>query len=194
MAEQRIADEEETREIHDDLSCNCLFYCRYLIPCEHIFQHHLLYGLLTEDKWDQYAHLFEESGFDIYESKEELEADYELAAELSGAAHRKKQIQECMEGMREKYYAMEEEIRRFKLENEEVDIVMEYWINGVVRMTGDIITQSVAQVIQQFPDLRNRVEAFYTNIEIAKASGEASGIQDEGGGVVESDNDSESSE
>jgi len=51
------------------LDCHCLFHHRYLLPCKHIFHEHM-YGnkLLTTDIWQMFHKIFEESGFEIYES------------------------------------------------------------------------------------------------------------------------------
>src|SRR5437773_8437378 len=53
------------------LNCHCLFRNRYLLPCKHIFHEHL-YGnkLLTVDIWGKFQEMFEESGFEVYESRE----------------------------------------------------------------------------------------------------------------------------
>ena len=53
------------------LDCYCLFRNRYLLPCKHIF-HKYLYSnkLLTADIWSMFREMFEESGFEVYESRE----------------------------------------------------------------------------------------------------------------------------
>ncbi|CAB5186668.1 unnamed protein product [Rhizophagus irregularis] len=53
------------------LDCHCLFRHRYLLPCKHIFHEHM-YGnkLLTSDVWQMFHEIFEESGFEMYESRE----------------------------------------------------------------------------------------------------------------------------
>ncbi|PKY29233.1 hypothetical protein RhiirB3_445793 [Rhizophagus irregularis] len=48
----------------------CLFHYRYLLPCKHIF-HEYMYSnkLLTTDVWQIFCEIFEESGFEVYESQ-----------------------------------------------------------------------------------------------------------------------------
>jgi hypothetical protein len=56
------------------LDCFCLFRNRYLLPCRHIFHEHM-YGnvkLLTADVWRAFQRIFEESGFEVYESHEQV--------------------------------------------------------------------------------------------------------------------------
>ena len=57
---------------HTSLDCHCLFRNRYLLPCKHIF-HEQIYGytkLLTANAWKIFQELFEENGFEVYESRE----------------------------------------------------------------------------------------------------------------------------
>ncbi len=54
--------------------CHCLFRNRYLLPCKHIFHEHM-YGnmkLLTADVWEMFQRIFEESGYEVYESRESV--------------------------------------------------------------------------------------------------------------------------
>jgi hypothetical protein len=56
------------------LNCYCLFRNRYLLPCKHIFHEHL-YGsvkLLTVDAWKMFQGMFDECGYEIYESRESI--------------------------------------------------------------------------------------------------------------------------
>ncbi len=46
------------------LSCNCLFFHQYLLPCHHIF-HEDMYDftkLLTPDVWEKFQQMFDEVG------------------------------------------------------------------------------------------------------------------------------------
>ena len=54
------------------LDCYCLFRNRYLLPCKHIFHEHMYCNvkLLTTDTWRMFQKIFEESGFEVYESRE----------------------------------------------------------------------------------------------------------------------------
>ncbi|PKK56629.1 hypothetical protein RhiirC2_858535 [Rhizophagus irregularis] len=56
------------------LDCHCLFQNRYLLPCKHIFHEHM-YGntkLLTANVWKMFQGMFEESSFEVYESRESV--------------------------------------------------------------------------------------------------------------------------
>ena len=49
-------------------ACYCLFFRKYLVPCQHMF-HHDLVGtekFLSPERWDKFAELFEEGGMEVY--------------------------------------------------------------------------------------------------------------------------------
>lgn len=81
------------------LDCYCLFRSWYLLPCKHIFHKHI-YGdtkLLTANAWKAFQELFEESGFEVYESREE-EKKTENRLYVNGLSER----------LRDRYYRAEE--------------------------------------------------------------------------------------
>jgi len=90
------------------LDCYCLFRNRYLLPCKHIFHEHL-YGnkLLTADVWSMFREMFEESGFEVYESRESF-IEYAQTEQQKGAEHRRLVVAELTERMRDRYWYVEE--------------------------------------------------------------------------------------
>ena len=90
------------------LNCYCLFRNRYLLPCKHIFHEHL-YGnkLLTADVWSMFREMFEESGFEVYESRESF-IEYAQTEQQKGAEHRRLVVAELTERMRDRYWCVEE--------------------------------------------------------------------------------------
>ena len=55
-------------ELADDLSCDCLFYRQYQLPCSHLFQFDFITNTIKDADWLRWAFMFEEQGFEIYES------------------------------------------------------------------------------------------------------------------------------
>jgi hypothetical protein len=90
------------------LECHCLFRNRYLLPCKHIFHEHL-YGnkLLTADVWRTFQEIFEESGFEVYESRESF-IECVRTEKQKGAEHRRLTVAELTERVRDRYYSVEE--------------------------------------------------------------------------------------
>ena len=90
------------------LDCHCLFRNRFLLPCKHIFHEHM-YGsveLLTTQVWELFQRMFEESGFEIYESRELVMV--EQTEQQKEAESRKLTVNELTERIRDGYWRVEE--------------------------------------------------------------------------------------
>lgn len=90
------------------LNCHCLFYHRYLLPCKHIFHEHM-YGnkLLTTDVWQMFRNMFEESGFEVYESRESF-TEYVQTEQQDSTENRRLAVAELTERIRDRYWSVEE--------------------------------------------------------------------------------------
>jgi hypothetical protein len=90
------------------LDCHCLFRHRYLLPCKHIFHEHM-YGnkLLTPDVWQTFCEIFEESGFEVYESRESF-IEYVQTEQQKSAEDRRIAVGELTERMCDRYWRVEE--------------------------------------------------------------------------------------
>jgi len=91
------------------LDCHCLFRNQYLLPCKHIFYEHM-YGntkLLTTDVWKRFQEMFEESGFEIYESRE-LVIEFAQTEQQKEAEKRRLTVTEITERVHDKYWRIEE--------------------------------------------------------------------------------------
>jgi hypothetical protein len=92
----------------NSLDCSCSFRNRYLLPCKHIFHEHM-YGneLLTAEVWQKFREMFEESGFQVYESRETF-IEFVQTEQQKSAENRKIALGELTERMRDKYWRVEE--------------------------------------------------------------------------------------
>lgn len=54
-------DAKDIKHVNEDMTCGCGWFKKYQLPCRHILEHDVLYGLLTDKHWEQYAHMFDES-------------------------------------------------------------------------------------------------------------------------------------
>ena len=91
--------------------CHCRFFTRYLLPCRHIF-HEQIYGatkILTAEKWASFQNLFEESGFEIYQSRERVEVEEIQSESVREAEARQERLSEMLERARNQYWRIEEE-------------------------------------------------------------------------------------
>src|SRR5207247_8006825 len=52
------------------ISCDCLFFRKYRLPCRHIFHHHLMYNSLNDSIFTEWSRQWDEYGFEVYEAME----------------------------------------------------------------------------------------------------------------------------
>ena len=93
------------------LDCHCLFRNRYLLPCKHIFHEHTYSDtkLLTANAWKVFQELFEENGFEVYESRELVMIDVpEQTEEEKKTENRPLFVNKLSEWLRDRYYRAEE--------------------------------------------------------------------------------------
>ena len=91
------------------LNCHCIFRNRYLLLCRHIFHEHI-YGsirLLTVDAWKAFQGMFEECGYEIYESRESI-IEFAQTKQLREAEDRRLTVVELTERIRDRYWSVEE--------------------------------------------------------------------------------------
>ena len=91
------------------LSCNCLFFHRYLLPCRHIFHENICSTtkLILPDVWKKFQQMFDESRFEIYSHCEsvDLEVPVSQMTEAEKAMeNRRLTISELMERMCDIYW------------------------------------------------------------------------------------------
>ena len=66
--EERILIGKFTPMFEQYLKCNCHFTRQYFLPCNHIFHLDVEDKVLTPPVWKSYVNLFEEGGFEVYET------------------------------------------------------------------------------------------------------------------------------
>ena len=64
-------------EMPDQLICpvDCLFYRQYQLPCRHLWHHNIVFETFQEIDWLKWAELFEDSGFEVYETSAKLDVE-----------------------------------------------------------------------------------------------------------------------
>jgi hypothetical protein len=61
-------------KLGDDITCHCLFYYQWQLPCHHIIlQEKVFGGILTDSYWDNWYRKWDKSSFELYEG---MTADY----------------------------------------------------------------------------------------------------------------------
>src|SRR6266487_4739955 len=69
--------------------CDCRFFQKWQLPCSHIWQHHICFGSLTESAMETWNWMWEDGGYELYESRESQWVAYGVKDEI-GALLRKR--------------------------------------------------------------------------------------------------------
>lgn len=89
--------------------CHCRFFSCYLLPCRHIFHEHM-FGqnkLLTDSVWQFFQHMFQESGYEVYEHRERVTAPQHQQTQAErDAEHLRVRVEEINERVRDKYFSI----------------------------------------------------------------------------------------
>ncbi|KAK9430936.1 hypothetical protein V1505DRAFT_278078, partial [Lipomyces doorenjongii] len=94
----------------NNVECDCTFYRQYLLPCRHIFLADVHYGILTPDHWETYSFMFDESGFEVYESVTNEYIHNGIYDEIGAPERRALTCKEILESLRTRYYELEEDL------------------------------------------------------------------------------------
>lgn len=127
---------EDPYELDDELRCSCQFYRKYQLPCQHIWHQHILYDIISEEDFERYTFMWEDSGFEIYERVTTEYFERGIDAEIGAPARRRLDIKEALDGIRSRYYALEEQVAA--MPKEAADEVVRWWISKLDRITGPL--------------------------------------------------------
>lgn len=59
-------DDDDSRELLDEVSCLCSFYRQYQLPCRHIWSNDKVFGCLRDEDFERYKCMWEDCGFETY--------------------------------------------------------------------------------------------------------------------------------
>ncbi len=163
-----IAEGEAPREVATDggVVCDCLFYRRYQVPCKHVFTATYFYNY--EPDWAVYHFMFEESGFEIYETMGSIYVAEDIYEEIGAPSRRKIDVRETLNRIQNKYYDLEELIQTGVTNLTKDDLIdgLNAWIKGLNSMSRKVLlsaenlllnSQGQAQLDSQYRPRRNRV-------------------------------------
>ena len=89
-----LAEGVDPKPLSDKLECDCLFFRQYQLPCAHMWQQEHIFGGVLEDEavWEDFVFMFEDGGFEIYEGREVIYSQKELAEEIGAPAKRRLEV------------------------------------------------------------------------------------------------------
>ena len=161
LAVQSLADgDEPAGELPDQLICpvDCLFWRQYQLPCKHLWHYNVVFDLFREADWAAWAEMFENSGFEVYETSARLNREEE---EMKGPDRYALQMRETLDAIKEKYYEIAEHTADWTAE--ERNPQMQRWLDWLEKLTEPIRSRGVKEALQQLEDEET------TNLAKAKA-------------------------
>jgi hypothetical protein len=84
----------------DDVTCTCRFYAAYQVPCRHIWANHLTYNCLNDNHFAMWSHMWEGSGFDIYERMEKTYFEHDIDDDIGVPQRRRLEVRDALEKSR----------------------------------------------------------------------------------------------
>ena len=88
------------------MKCDCRFYRRWRLPCRHLFQYHFAGDTLINSSCRYWGELWEDHGFELYESSESYRELPKTAVEPV-ATRERLHAREVIENMTASYYDLE---------------------------------------------------------------------------------------
>ena len=99
--------DEIPRNLNDELSCTCVFYRQYQLPCSHLWQFHFMSNAFAEADWKRWAYMFEKRGFEIYESIIKEYVTKDVYDEPDGPSKHMLDVREILDKIKTKFYELE---------------------------------------------------------------------------------------
>lgn len=145
-------------EMPDELICliSCLFYWQYQLPCKYLWHYNILFDSFQESDWIWWAELFEDRGFEIYETVAKIQIDTEQDI-IKGPDRHMLEVQEVLDHIKDKYYEIPEQTAQWTAE--ERDPIIEWWISWLEKLTGPIQKQGAEQALRELEAEAEKDEA-----------------------------------
>jgi hypothetical protein len=119
-----------------NLSCTCVFFLAYQVPCRHLIAHQLTLPIFTEAAVEQWVYMWDDTGFEMYGR---ITADYfagNLEGEIGAPSHSRLTMKEVCDLIREKYY--EQEKLAAYLDSTTRVRYLNWWVKGLANITAKV--------------------------------------------------------
>lgn len=147
--------EEVKGELGDKLTCQCLFFRQYQLPCQHLFQFDLVSDVIKDSDWDVWASMFEDYGFEIYESTTKDFVAKEIFDEPGGPNKHLLQVREVLDDVKNSYYQMQEIMADW--DADECNAKSKQFVRMLRKMTGSVRQQGAMKALKQLDDEGHRL-------------------------------------
>jgi hypothetical protein len=125
---------EDSQEDGAPPVCECRFFRKWQFPCSHIWHHHLVFGSLTPSAMEGWVWMWEEGGYELYESRTTEFISRGIKEEIGAPLRKRLDLGEVLTSLRSRYYVMEESVK--DLDSQTASNVMTSGWGGSTKSSG----------------------------------------------------------
>jgi hypothetical protein len=149
-AAEKLAELGKEPSLSDANTCSCRFARSYWLPCRHVILAYEWLASIEEPNWVEYAHQFDESGFEIYSTRELVEVQEERHV-YSRDVEAKLNTSEALDQIRSRFFELSEFADQ--LDNEEKDRLFKRWEDNVAQFSRALIGSSLDEWVARAQDI-----------------------------------------
>ena len=141
---------EIPRNLNDELSCTCVFYRQYQLPCSHLWQFNLMSNAFAEADWKRWVYMFDEGGFEIYESTTKEYVTKDVYDEPDGPSKHMLDVREVLDEIKTKFYELEAGTAEW--EDEVREQISAQWVAMLRQMKGTIRQRGGEEALKELAE------------------------------------------
>jgi hypothetical protein len=87
------AEDRDPKPLEDEIRCDCLFFRQYQLPCADLYLQHWTFGnVLTDEAWERFVFMWDDQGFEIYETMQPTYIERDIYEEIGAPARRRLEV------------------------------------------------------------------------------------------------------
>ncbi|KAK9427155.1 hypothetical protein V1505DRAFT_318055 [Lipomyces doorenjongii] len=131
---REMTEEEPDYIDPNNVTCDCLFFRNY--------------DILTREQWQDFAFMFEDSGYEIYEGRGREYLGDGIRQEIGAPDRRTLTFKELLERLRTRYYELDEDVSAtYSGDSERRENTMNLWISSLQRSCAAYLTDDNLEYI-----------------------------------------------
>lgn len=138
---ETLAESGKDTRLNDDDTCSCRFSRAYWLPCRHVIYAYEWLAQIAEPNWEDYAHQFDESGFEIYITRALVEVEEEESHGRSRDMEAKLNTSEALDQIRSRFFELSE--LADQLDDEEKGRLFDRWESDLSQYSRVLIGSSL---------------------------------------------------
>ena len=146
-AAEKLAELGKEPLLSETSTCSCRFARSYWLPCRHVIASYEFLGLIDEPDWIEYANQFDESGFEIYNTRALIDINEEESRGASREIQAKLNTSEALDQIRLRFFELSEFADQLDLE--EKDRLFKRWEEEMARCSKALIGSSLDEWIKR---------------------------------------------